>query len=95
MNHVKTSRGIRTRQPLPDGGHNLSTSMPPDRSCAGAVKAADEGFEGIVHKLIVADCGDQAQPVGTLGTSYGVESHEDVVHLSAEELVLEHGWRAV
>jgi hypothetical protein len=95
MDHVKAPRGIRTRQPLPDSGHNLSTSMPSDRGCAGAVKAADEGFEGIVDELVVADCGNQAQPVGALGTSYGVKSHENVVHLSAEEFVLEHRWRAV
>jgi hypothetical protein len=68
--------------------------MPPGRGCGGAVKAKDESFESVVDELVVADCGHQAQPVRTLRTGYGVESHEDVVHLSAEELILKHGWRA-
>jgi hypothetical protein len=94
MDHIEASRGIRTCQPLPDSGKNRSASMPPDRSCGGAVKAADESFEGIMNKLVVADRGNQAQPVRTLGTSYGVESYENVIHLLAEELVLKHGWGA-
>jgi hypothetical protein len=95
MDHIETTRGIRTQQPLSDSGQNLGASMPPDRGCGGAVKATNEGFEGIVDELVVADCRYQAQPVRTLGASYGVKSHEDMLHLSGEELVLEHGWRAM